>query len=45
MYLSAQSEALRHLRKPERLSLQISGFISDFAFAPTDPDGNLPDAC
>jgi hypothetical protein len=41
---SAQSKALWHLQKWERLYFEISGRIRDFTSAPADPEGNLPDA-
>ena len=41
---SAQSKALWHLQKAELLYFEILYRIRDFASAPTDPEGDLPDA-
>ena len=41
---SAQSKALWHLQKAERLCSQVSGLIRDFTSPPADSKGNLPDS-
>ncbi len=41
---SAQSKALRHLQKAERLYSQVSDLIRDVASTPAGLAGNLPDA-
>ena len=41
---SAQSKALWHLQKAERVYSQVSGLIRDFTSTPADMAGNLPDA-
>lgn len=40
----AQSKALRHLQKAERLYSQVSGLIRDFTSTPAGMAGNLPDS-
>ena len=40
---SAQSKALWHLQKAERLCSQVSALIRDFTSTPAAP-GNLPDS-
>jgi hypothetical protein len=42
--LSAQSKALGHLQKAERLYYQVSCLIRDFASAPADPEWNPMDS-
>ncbi len=39
---SAQSKALWHLQKAERLYSLVSGLIRDFTSTPTDMAGDLP---
>jgi len=41
---SAQSKALWHLQKAERLCSQVSGLIRDFTSTPADMAGNLPNS-
>ena len=41
---SAQSKALWHLQKAERLYSQVSGLIRDFTSTPAGIAGNLPDS-
>jgi hypothetical protein len=40
----AQSKALRHLQKAERLYSQVAGLIRDITSTPADMAGNLPDS-
>jgi hypothetical protein len=41
---SAQSKALWHLQKAERLYSQVSSLIRDFTLTPAGMAGNLPDS-